>query len=120
MTKRFHKHKLLLDENFPVRSYFPKLNRRYDLKHLTADLNLASLPDPKVYKLAQKEERIIVTYNIKDFAPLVENDTKAGVIGVSPSLSSEQVDKKLTALLNKSTKKSLMGKLTTLSGEGEN
>lgn len=117
MTKRFHKHKLLLDENFPVRSYFPNLTRRYDVKHLTADLNLASLADPKIYKFAQKEGRIIVTYNIKDFVPLVEDDTKSGVIGVSPSLQPEQVDKKLTALLNKSTKKSLLGKLTTISGE---
>jgi len=117
MTKRFHKHKLLLDENFPVRSYFPNLNRRYDIKHLTEDLNLASLPDNKVYKFAQETGRIIVTYNIKDFAPLVENDTRAGVIGVSPNLQPEQADKKLTALLNKSTEKSLFGKLTTISGE---
>ena len=110
----------MLDENFPVRSYFPNLNRRYDVKHLTKDLNLASLSDPKVYKFAQKEGRIIVTYNIKDFIPLVENDTESGVIGVSPNLPPDQVDKKLTALLAKSTKKSLLGKLTIISGEGEN
>lgn len=119
MTKRFYKHKLLLDENFPVRSYFPKLNSKHDIKHITADLNLASLPDPKVYKFAQKKGRIIVTYNIKDFASLVENDTITGVIGISPSLPPEQVDIKLTALLNKSTKKSLLGKITKLGGETE-
>lgn len=117
MTKKFYKHKLLLDENFPVRSYFPITNRRYDLKHLTEDLNLTSLPDSKVYQLAQREERIIVTYNVKDFIALVEGDTKSGLIGVSPSLQPNQIDKKLTALLNKSTKKSLLGKLTTISGE---
>lgn len=76
-----------------------------------------SLPDNKVYKFARETGRIIVTYNIKDFVPLVENDTKTGVIGVSPNLSSDQVDKKLTALLMKATKKSLFGKLTTISGE---
>jgi len=107
----------LLDENFPVRSYFPNLNRRYDVKHITKDLNIASLPDAKVYKLAQKSGRIIVTYNVKDFIPLIENDPKAGVIGVSPNLPPDQVDKKLTALLNKSTQKSLLGKLTTIAGE---
>ena len=117
MTKRFRKHKLLLDENVPVRSYFPTLNSKYDVKHLTADLNLAGLADNKIYKFAQKKRRIIVTYNIKDFAPLVANDTKSGVIGISPSLQPEQVDKKLTALLMKATKKSLFGKLTTISGE---
>ncbi len=119
MTKRFYKHKLLLDENFPVRSYFPNLNSKHDVKHITADLNFASLPDPKVYKFAQKHGRIIVTYNIKDFAPLVENDTETGVIGVSPSLPPEQIDTKLTSLLNKSTKKSLLGKITKISGETE-
>lgn len=120
MTKKFHKHKLLLDENFPVRSYFPNLNRRHSLKHLTKDLNLAGLPDDKVYKLAQKEKRIIVTYDIKDFAPFVERDMKSGVIGISPSLSPKQIDKKLTAFLNKSTKKFLLGKLTIITGEKEN
>lgn len=117
MTRRFYKHKLLLDENFPVRSYFPNLNKRHNVKHITADLNSSSLADDKVYKFAQKEGRIIVTYNVKDFVPLVENDTKSGVIGVSPNLPLEQVDKRLTALLNKSSKKSLLGKLTTISGE---
>lgn len=119
MTKRFYKHKLLLDENFPVRSYFPNLNNRHNVKHITDDLNFSSLADDKVYKLAQKEGRMIVTYNVKDFVPLVENDTKTGVIGVSPSLPPEQIDKKLTALLNRSTRKSLVGKLTTISGETE-
>ena len=80
---------------------------------------MASLSDPKIYKLAQKEGRIVVTYNMKDFAPLVENDTRSGVIGVSPALSADQVDKKLTSLLNKSTKKSLLGKLTIITGESQ-
>ena len=119
MTKRFYKHKLLLDENFPVRLYFPNLNSRHDVKHITADLSLASLSDPKVYKFAQKKGRIIVTYNIKDFAPLVKNDTVTGVIGVSPGLPLGQVDIKLTALLNKSSRKSLIGKITMISGETE-
>jgi hypothetical protein len=119
MTKRFYKHKLLLDENFPVRSYFPKLNNRYDLKHVSADLGLSSIPDSQVYELAQTEGRIVVTYNIKDFISLVENDTESGLIGVSPSLQPDQVDKKLTALLNKSTKKSLLGKLTVITSDAE-
>lgn len=119
MTKRFHKHKLLLDENFPVRTHFPKLNKRHNVKHITTDLNLSSLPDPKVYKLAKKDARILVTYNIKDFSPLVGLNDKTGVIGVSPNLPVEQIDKKLTALLNKSTRKSLIGKVTVITGETE-
>lgn len=108
MAKRFYRHKLLLDENFPVRSYFPALNKRYDVKHITSDLNQESLSDRQVYKTAQQQTRLVVTYNIKDFVGFVENDTKAGVIGISPNLAPTQIDKKLTALLVKSTPKSLL------------
>ncbi len=120
MTKRFYKHKLLLDENFPVRKYFPALNRRFNVKHVGADLNLAGLSDPEVYALARKENRLVVTRNIKHFKELAQTSSDTGVIGVSQNLTFAQVDKKLTALLNKSTKKSLFGKLTVISGEGEN
>ena len=82
------------------------------------DFNLAGLPDPAVYRLATKEQRILITYNEKDFLPLVgtrKNDM--GIIGVSPHLTTEQIDTKLTALLVKKTPRSLSGKLTTLTGE---
>ncbi|MEK6860857.1 MAG: DUF5615 family PIN-like protein, partial [Nanoarchaeota archaeon] len=77
---------------------------QFNVKHIGADYNLASLPDPKVYALARREKRIIVTRNIKDFEELalISNDT--GVIGISPNLTFKQVDIKLTALLNRSTK----------------
>lgn len=116
-TKRFYKHKLLLDENFPIRKHFPTLNRRFDLKHIGADLNLEGLPDPKVYAFARKEKRIIVTRNIKDFEELALMSNNTGVIGISPNLTFKQVDIKLTALLNRSTKKSLLGKITKIGGE---
>lgn len=118
-TKRLYKHKLLFDENFPIRKHFPTLNRRFDVKHIGADLNKEGLSDPKVYDLARKEKRIIVTRNIKDFEELAIMSKDTGVIGISPNLTFKQVDIKLTALLNKSTKKSLLGKITKISGETE-
>lgn len=117
MTKRFYKHKLLLDENFPIRSALPLLNKRYDLKHIAADYDQAGISDPKVYEIACKESRILITYNIKDFRELAQTSNDAGVIGVSPNLTLEQIDRKLTSLLNKSTKRSLFGKLTPITGE---
>lgn len=117
MTKRFYKHKLLLDENFPIRIYFPTLNRKFDVKHIGADLNLISLSDPEVYTLACKEGRLVITRNIKHFKELAQTSNDTGVIGISPNLTFDQVDKKLTALLTKSAKNSLLGKLTTISGE---
>lgn len=116
-TKRFYKHKLLLDENFPIRIHFSTLNSRFDVKHVGADLNQEGSSDPEVYALARKEGRLIVTRNIKDFQELALKSNDTGVIGVSPNLTFKQVDKKLTALLKKTTKKSLFGKLTTISGE---
>jgi hypothetical protein len=41
----------------------------------------------------------------------------AGVIAVSDNLPNEQIDKKLTALLLRSTANSLLGKFTTITGE---
>jgi hypothetical protein len=67
MTRKFYKHKLLLDENAQNRMYFPLLNERFDLKHVVVDYKQGSIPDEAVYELARKEGRLLVTYNIKDF-----------------------------------------------------
>lgn len=118
MPKVF-RHKLILDENLPTRENFPLLNNRFDLKHIAADYKQSGLPDFEVYKLAQKEERILVTYNIKNFKELATRSNTTGIIGVSPNLTLDQIDKKLTSLLTKSTKKGLLGKFTYISGESK-
>ncbi len=117
MPKRFHKYKLLLDENFSVRSSFPLLNRRFDVKHISLDLNKAGISDEQVYEIAKKQGRLLVTYNVKDFSRLASKSADTGIIGVSANLSREQIDKKLTALLIKSSRYSLVGKLTIITGE---
>jgi len=61
MPRGFHKHRLLLDENMPHRTQFPRLNERFDVKHIRDVFNLTGLPDPQVYELARKHERILVT-----------------------------------------------------------
>lgn len=90
MAPKFHKHKLLLDEGLAIRSYFPILNSRFDVKHIA-----------------------------EDFKPLIPTSDKTGVIDVSANLSYKQIDKKLTAFLNRSTRKSLLGRITQISGETE-
>lgn len=117
MTKRFFRHKLLFDENFPVRSYFPLLNSRFDIKHIVEDYNLSGISDLKVYELAKRESRLLLTRNVKDFMDLAETSRETGVIGVSPKLLPQQMDKKLTALLIRSTKKALFGKLTQINAD---
>src|SRR5437588_10800656 len=101
MAHRFHKHKLLLDENFSSRLKFPRLNGLFDVKHIRDDLNTIGLPDSQVYRLAAKLKRLIVTYNAKDFQTLALRSLDTGVIGISPNLPSHQIDTKLTALLIK-------------------
>ncbi len=118
MPRKFYKHKLLLDEGFYYKKDLPITNSRFDVKHVAGDYKQGASSDFKVYELAKVEGRILITLNIKHFKPLASTSKSTGVIGISPNLSLDQIDKKLTALLNKSTKKSLLGKLTTISGEG--
>ena len=117
MPRKFYKHKLLLDEGFFYKKDLPLINSRFDIKHIKGDYKLEALPDSKVYELAREKNRILITLNIKHFKKLATLSKSTGVIGISENLTLDQIDKKLTALLNKSTKKSLFVKLTTISGE---
>jgi predicted nuclease of predicted toxin-antitoxin system len=119
MPKKFYKFKLLLDENMPPRQRFPRINSRYDLKHITQDFHRTGLLDPQVYDFARKEKRLILTFNGEDFRPLVEKSDDTGIIYLSDNLLNEHIDAKLTALLSKSTPNSFFGKFTTLTGETE-
>ena len=115
MATKFHKHKLLFDENIPRRQMFPRLNELFDVKHIRDDLNKSGLADPQVYTLAAKLQRILVTYNIKDFRQLASQSQDTGIIGISPNLQLHQIDTKLTALLLRCNQKALFGKYTALS-----
>lgn len=117
MPRKFYKHKLLLDEGFFYKKALPLTNSRFDVKHIKGDYGLSALSDPQIHEFAKVKGRILITLNIKHFKPLATLSKLTGIIGVSENLTLEQVDKKLTALLNKSTKKSLLGKMTTISGE---
>lgn len=119
MPARFFKHKLLLDEGFLLRQRFPIANSRFDLKHINDDFGYSSLKDEDVHALGVKQKRLIVTFNDRDFRPLAERSKDTGVIGVSANLTAEIIDKKITALLMKATKKELLGKFTYISGESE-
>jgi hypothetical protein len=98
MPKKFYKHKTLLDEQVSPRQFFPRLNEHFDVKHIKHDLNLASLPDPAIYELALKQGRIILTKNVKDFRPLLREDS-LGIISIPETWATSRVDSKLTALL---------------------
>src|SRR5437773_5161839 len=115
MPRRFYKHKLLLDEGFVLRLRLPILNSRFDVKNINADLGHEGLSDGKVYELAAKLNRLVITFNDKDFRKFAAKSKNTGIIGVSANLASDQIDKKITALLMKSRKRELFGKFTYLS-----
>jgi predicted nuclease of predicted toxin-antitoxin system len=118
MPKRFYKHKTLLDEQISPRQFFPRLNERFDVKHIKHDLNLASLPDPAVFELAVSQGRIILTKNVKDFRPLLQADSP-GIIGIPETWSNSRVDTKLTALLMQHGPTYFKGRFRPLSAQEE-
>lgn len=98
MPKPFYKHKILLDEHLYHRRAYPALNEHFDVKHIKDDLHYGGMLDPLIYELAVNQGRIILTTNVKDFRPLLREDSP-GVIGIPEAWSSTRVDTKLTALL---------------------
>jgi len=116
---KFYKFKLLLDENMPPRQRFPRLNSRFDVKHIRDDLDQSGQKDQLVYVLASKLNRLIITFNGDDFINMVDQSIETGVINISANLRYDQIDTKLTSLFTKSTPSTLYGKFTNLTGETE-
>ena len=98
MPKPFYKHKLLLDEHLYHRRTYPLLNERFDVKHIKDDLHHGGMDDQAIYELARSQGRIILTSNVKDFRPLLREDSP-GVIGIPETWPAARLDTKLTALL---------------------
>lgn len=119
MPRKFYKFKLLLDENMPPRHRFPRLNSRFNVKHIRDDLNRNGLKDQPVFILAAKLNRLIITFNGADFVKLANKSRKTGIINISANLRYDQIDTKLTSLLTKSKPSALYGKFTDLTGETE-
>ena len=95
--------------------YFPRLNERFDVKHIKTDFRKIGLPDTEVYALARELKRLIVTYNAKDFRRLAHNSEETGVIGVPALMLYHHIDNKLTSLLINSSPNALQGTYTALS-----
>ena len=118
MPRPFTRFKVLLDEGFISKQSIKTVNSRHDVKHIKLDYGKEGLEDEKVYRRALKEGRLIVVFNVKDFKRLVLPSHNCGVIGVSRNLKDEEIDKKLLSLLNKSKKKDLYGKYTSITKSG--
>lgn len=114
MPLKFYKHKLLLDEGFFPRKSLKRINGRYNIKHIKHDLNKGGIKDEEIYQIARRQKRIIITYNIVDFRKLAKQSKDTGIIGVTQTITPEQLDTKLNSLLSKSSEKTFYGKYTSL------
>lgn len=101
----------------PPRQRFPRLNSRFDLKHIRDDLNYIGLKDPSVHALAAKLNRLIITFNGDDFEKMANKSNETGVINVSSNMRYDEIDSKLTSLLIKSSPNSLYSKYINITGE---
>lgn len=119
MPRKFRKYRLLLDEGLSPKERFKVLNSRHNLVHVKHNLRKAGISDSEVWKIAIREKRVVITYNIKDFKSFPMQNKNAGVIGVSNYLSVEQIDKKITSLLSKSKQQDLYGKVIKISKESK-
>jgi len=87
--------RLLLDANLSPRRIGAQLRRRgHDVHTIADDIELEGLEDEEVLQLATTEQRILVTRNSRDFAPICrrwaeESCDHAGVILIW-TLSHEQ------------------------------
>lgn len=117
MTKK-RRYQILLDEGLFPRRKLPLTNNYHDIKHVKLDFKSGKLPDISVYQLAKSQKRLIATLNVTDFENLLTTDEKhTGIISISSTLTPEEIDKKLCALLNRSKPSELYGKIAKITGE---
>lgn len=115
-TRHVIKPKLLLDEGLPKRQSLVVLNAYCDIKHIKHDYKRGGWQDQQVFRLANKDSRILVTFNIRDFRPLINRDS-ISVIGLSDSLSKQQIDKKLTSLCKRLKPAQFVGQFFPITNE---
>jgi hypothetical protein len=115
-ARRTHKPKLLFDEGFPPRKSFSNLNRYCNVRHVAHDVGLSGASDDKVYSYACKEERLMVTFNIRDFRPNIP-ETGMTVIGVSAKMKVSDMDAKLTSLIKRLKPSDYRGRYIAITNE---
>ena len=98
---------------FPRREKFPSLNNYHDLKHITHELHKSGIKDEEVISIAKRQQRIIITKNIKHFYERCRI-RKVDVLGISEIVTPEELDKKIMANLKKRRIKKMTGKLVSI------
>ncbi len=114
MTIRTHtRHKLLLDEGLPRKEAYSQANNYHNLKHIVHDIGKGGARDKDVYIIANKEKRLVVVFNTKDFRPLISPES-VSVVSLSTNLTDKQVDLKLCKILRSLKPSETKGHLITI------
>jgi hypothetical protein len=81
--------RLLLDEMYPATIAEGLRERGHDAVAVVERPELRNVPDDELFALAQAEQRVVVTENVRDFVPIVNDhdlrgDAHHGVVLVNP------------------------------------
>lgn len=71
--------RLLLDEHIDPRIAAALRRRGHRVRAVAEEPELRGLTDPELLDVALAHDEIVVTYNARDFAPLVEERLSAGI-----------------------------------------
>jgi len=107
------RHRLLLDEGLPRKETYPRANNYHNLRHIVHDIGKGGAKDKDVYAIANKEKRLVVVFNTKDFRPLIFPES-ISVISLSTNLTDRQVDLKLCKALRYLKPSEAKGHLITI------
>ena len=80
-------------------------------------MRVFGISDAKICAYAQKEHRILVTFNVKHFKNQQIIASSFGIVGVSTNLSNDQIDKKLSSFFSKKTPNIMRGRYYYMSRE---
>jgi len=114
--RRHRRYKLLLDEGVHLPNKYRNLNNLHDLVHVS-QTQLRGKGDEKVFDWAQKESRMPVVFNVRDFKKFVRPNNPS-VISLSTLLTDEQADTKICKALKDMKLSESKGCLISVSNSG--
>lgn len=115
-SKRNRRYKLLLDEGLHLPDSYPNLKNLHDILHVVQTKN-SGKADSVIFRIAQKENRIIVVFNTKHFKPLISKGS-ISVISLSTNLTDRQADLKMCKALRELKPSETKGCLISITNSG--
>jgi len=109
--KKKPKFKILLDSSFGFPRDFPKLSAKCNVAHPISTFRLSpQISDEDLYQLAIREDRFMLTINLKDFKKLVK-PKRPGIICIESQLTSKQIDDSVAEFLSRKNPTDYFGKV---------